>query len=109
MFLPWIIAFVFMNAVREELWFRATCLAEYGKYLGLNGANWVQAIIFTLAHSSPSLFKNPGFAAIYMGVIIVLGLGFGATMQKSGSVLGAILFHAGSDTPVILAAFSLVI
>jgi uncharacterized protein len=107
--LPWIIVFILMNAVREELWFRAIYLDQYRAYLGQNGANWMQAIIFTLAHSSMSLFKNPTFTAIYFGIILVLGLGFGAIMLKGDSVLGSLLFHAGSDIPVILAAFSAVL
>jgi len=39
-------------------------------------------------------------------IVFFLGLAFGAIMQKTNSLLGSILFHAGTDIPVILGIFS---
>lgn len=101
---PWILAFVFLNGIREELLFRGLFLKKYESFLGVDTSNVLQAIIFSLAHLS--LMQFTPFVLIYHVLIFFLGLAFGAVMQKTDSVLGAILFHAGSDIPVIIAVFS---
>lgn len=101
---PWIATFVFLNGLREELWFRGLFLKKYEKLLGVDPSNLLQAVIFSLAHTS--LPFTP-FLLVYWVLTFFLGLGFGATMQKTDSVLGSILFHAGTDIPVIIAVFSL--
>jgi len=103
-FAPWIAAFVFFNALREELWFRGLFLKKYETFLGVELSNFLQAILFSLAHFLWP-FTLP-FALIYLIITFFLGLGFGAVMQKTDSVLAAILFHAGVDIPVILSVFS---
>jgi len=99
-FAPWIAAFVFSNSLREELWFRGLFLKKYESFLGADPSNLLQALIFSLAHLTP----KPNL--IYLVIFFFLGLGFGATMQKTDSLLGSILFHAGADIPAILSVFS---
>lgn len=101
---PWILVFIFLNALREELLFRGFFLKKYEEFLGADNSNLLQALIFSLAHIYIPL--NP-FLPIYLVLTFFLGLAFGAVMQKTDSILVSILFHAGADIPVILAVFSL--
>jgi membrane protease YdiL (CAAX protease family) len=103
---PWIAAFVCLNAIREELLFRGFFLKTAQTFLRADQSNLVQAIYFSLAHISIPL--SPVFL-IYLPAAFFLGLGFAAVMQKTDSMLAAFLFHAGSDIPVMLATFSILV
>jgi len=100
---PWILAFVFSNSLREELWLRGLFLKKYESLLGVGASNFLQATIFALAHLgaryTPTLL-------IFLVITFFLGLAFGAVMQKTDSLLASVLFHAGSDIPAILGMFS---
>jgi len=102
--LPWILAFVFLNGIREEILFRGLFLKKYNTFIGADISNVLQAIIFSLAHLSVPFNL---FVFIYLILTFFLGLAFGAVIQKTDSLVGAILFHAGADIPVIIAVFSL--
>jgi len=101
--LPWILIFIFLNGIREEILFRGLFLKKYDYFLGVDTSNVLQAIIFSLAHLSAQFTL---FEFIYLILTFFLGLAFGAIIQKTDSLLGAILFHAGADIPVIIAVFS---
>jgi len=100
---PWILVFVFSNGLKEELQFRGFFLRKYESFLGTDLSNFLQTIIFTLPHLgetySPVLL-------VFLVIVFLLGLAFGAVIQKTNSLLGSILFHAGTDIPVILGIFS---
>lgn len=100
---PWILTFVFLNAIREEILFRGLFLKKYDTFLGGDTSNVLQAIIFSLAHLSAQITP---FTFIYLILSFFLGFAFGGVIQKTDSLLGAILFHAGADFPVIIAVFS---
>lgn len=101
---PWIAIFVFSNAIKEEILFRGLFLKKFEYFLGATPSNFLQATIFSLAHL---YVPFDSFLPIYLFMTFLLGLGFGAVVQKTDSALAAILFHAGADIPVILAVFSL--
>jgi membrane protease YdiL (CAAX protease family) len=101
--LPWILIFIFLNGIREEILFRGLFLKKYETFLGVDTSNLLQAIIFSLAHLSTQLTP---FLFIYLILTFFLGFAFGAVTQKTDSLFGAILFHAGADIPVIIAVFS---
>lgn len=100
---PWIFSFVFANGFKEEIQFRGLFLKKYEMFLGLDVSNFLQAMVFTSAHLGES-YSSVFF--VFLVLVFLLGLGFGAVMQKTDSVLGSVLFHAGSDIPVILGIFS---
>jgi membrane protease YdiL (CAAX protease family) len=102
---PLLAVFVSANSLREELLFRGIFLKEYEIFLGADTANILQAVIFALAHFSLPFSET---SMILLVVVFFLGLGFGAVMQKTDSLLGAFLFHAGADIPFMLAVFSLI-
>jgi len=100
---PWILAFVLSNGLREELWFRGLFLKKYEFFLGVDTSNFLQAIIFSLSHLGS---QYTPFLLIFLVITFFLGLAFGAVMQKTDSLLGSILFHAGTDIPAVLGYFS---
>jgi uncharacterized protein len=90
---------VLLNGLREELWFRGLFLKRYERFLGPGASNVLTAIIFTSFHVqvqyTPQLLP-------FLGFTFILGLVLGSLMQRSGSILGSVLFHAGSDIPIFL-------
>jgi membrane protease YdiL (CAAX protease family) len=100
---PWIFTFILANGIREELLFRGLFLKKYQFFLGLPLSNFLQAAIFVLPHFGESY--SP-VMAIFLVITFLLGLAFGAIIQRTNSLLGSILFHAGADIPVILGIFS---
>ncbi len=106
--LPWILPIVLLNGIREELLYRGLFLKKFEPKLGAKVSNFLQAIIFSLSHSVAGI----GFSAYtpYLGVLVVftfsLGLIWGYIMQRTDSIIGSTIFHAGSDIPVFLGIFS---
>lgn len=106
--LPSILVIVLANGVREELLYRGIFLGKLGVVFGAFGSNLLQAIFFSLSHTVAgrgSIAYTP-FTAGFVLLTFLLGLLWGSLMQRTGSVLGPVLFHAGSDIPVFLGIFS---
>jgi len=101
--LPWILVFVFSNGIKEEIQFRGLFLKKYETLLGVDPSNLLQSMIFALAHIGETY--SP-IILLFLFIVFLLGLAFGAVMQKTNSLIGSILFHAGTDIPVILGIFS---
>ena len=106
--MPWIMPIVLLNGVREELLYKGLFLKKFESKLGLKASNFLQAIIFSLSHSVAGVGLNAYTPFIWILVIFTfsLGLAWGYIMQRTDSVLGSILFHAGTDIPVFLGIFS---
>ncbi len=106
--LPWIIPVVFLNGVREELLYRGLFLRKFVIALGAGTSNVLQAIIFSLSHSVAGIGANTYTPFIWALVVFTLSLGlaWGYLMQRTNSVIGSVLFHAGTDIPVFLGIFS---
>ena len=100
---PWVFSFVFVNGFKEELQFRGLFLKKYKIFLGLDFSIFLQAMVFASAHLGET-YSSVSF--VFLVLVFFLGLAFGAVMQKTDSLLGSFLFHAGSDIPVILGIFS---
>jgi len=68
-----------------------------------NGANFLQAVIFSLAHISVQYTP-----ALLVFLVITFSLGFiwGFLIQKTNSLLAAIFFHAAMDIVVVIGIFS---
>jgi uncharacterized protein len=106
--LPWIIPIVLLNGVREELLYRGLFLKKYEIKLGPKTSNLLQAIIFSLSHSVAGVGLNSYTPFIWALVIFTfaLGLAWGYIMQRTDSIIGSVLFHAGTDIPVFIGIFS---
>jgi membrane protease YdiL (CAAX protease family) len=106
--LPWIIPIVLLNGIREELLYRGLFLKKYEVKLGPKTANLLQAIIFSLSHSVAGVGLNTYTPFIWALVIFTfaLGLVWGYIMQRTDTIIGSVLFHAGTDIPVFIGIFS---
>jgi membrane protease YdiL (CAAX protease family) len=106
--IPWIIPIVFLNGVREELLYRGLFLKKYEVVLGAKTSNLLQALIFSLSHSVAGVGLNAYTPFIWalVAFTFILGLVWGYIMQRTDSIIGSVLFHAGTDIPVFLGIFS---
>jgi membrane protease YdiL (CAAX protease family) len=101
--LPWLLIFVLANAAQEELLFRGLFLRKLQPFFGKLLSNFMIVFIFTLLH------RGAGYSSsdlIFLAVLIPLALAWGYIMQKTDSIWGSILFHAGMDIPIMLGIFS---
>jgi membrane protease YdiL (CAAX protease family) len=100
---PWILIAVLANAANEELLFRGLFLRKlepfYGKFL----SNCLIVLVFTGLHLGVTYTRDQ---MVFLAVILPLSLAWGYVMQKTDSVWGSILFHAGTDIPIFLAIYS---
>jgi len=103
-----ILIIVFANGFREELLYRGLFLKKYEPLLGSKSSNLLQAIIFSLSHTVAGIGTSSytPFIAVLVVFTLALGLLWGLVMQKTNSLLGSVLFHAGSDISVFLGIFS---
>jgi len=97
--LPWILIFIFFNAFMEELWFRALFLKKLEPLIGGKTALVITSLVFAGVHISSTYVID---IMVFMVLLMVLGLLWGWLMQKSDSIWGSVLFHAGADVVVIL-------
>jgi uncharacterized protein len=100
---PALVVLVLMNGLREELWFRGLFLKKYGKLLSPWSSNLLAAVIFTSFHVQVQYSAS---ILPFLAVTLVNGLFLGWLMQKSGSLLASVLFHAGTDLPIFLVYLS---
>jgi len=101
--LPWILVFVFANASLEEILYRGLFLRKLEPFFGKFLSSFLIAFIFTFLHLGVSYTVNQ---YIFLAILVPLALVWGWITQKTDSVWGSILFHAGMDIPVILGIFS---
>ena len=106
--MPWIMPIVLLNGVREEILYRGLFLKRFEAELGSKTSNLLQAIIFSLSHSVAGVGPSAYTPFIWVLVLFTfsLGLAWGYIMQRTDSILGSILFHAGTDIPVFIGVFS---
>jgi membrane protease YdiL (CAAX protease family) len=101
--IPWILIFVLSNAALEELWFRGLFMRKLDPFFGKFISNFLIAVVFTLLHGSVTYTLNNYF---FLAILFPLALAWGYVMQKTDSIWGSILFHAGMDIPIVLGLFS---
>jgi membrane protease YdiL (CAAX protease family) len=99
--LPWILTFIFANALMEELWFRGIFLKKFEPFLGSVLALILTSVVFTFAHIGATY--TDGFGLLrFLALLFPLSLAWGYLMQKTDSIWGSVLFHAGADLLVIV-------
>ena len=101
--IPWIAMFVLANAFSEELLFRGLLLPRLAPLAGAGPAILVTTVAFALWHLSASYAQD---MVIFLGVVFVLGLAWALITYKTDSLWGAVLFHAGTDIPIVLTFFA---
>lgn len=99
---PWILIFIAANGAMEELLFRGVFLKNCEPVFGLNRANVLTAVVFSLAHMQVSYTAD---VPIFLVIVFLLGLGLGHVMQRTDSLIAPVLFHAGADIPFMVDIF----
>jgi uncharacterized protein len=102
--MPWILLYVLSNAFMEELLFRGIFLKRYEAFLGKGLALWLATIVFTVAHYQAGYVVN---SILFLVQIFPFALAWGWLMQKTDSLWGSVLFHAGGDCIIIYNIFLL--
>ena len=100
---PWILIFVLANGFMEELLFRGIFLKRLEPLVGALTANVLTALTFALAHARVAYAKD---VLAFVGITFVLGLVWGYIIQKTDSLIGSWLFHAGADVLIIVGIFA---
>ena len=101
--IPWLLISALANGTLEELWFRGLFLRKLQPFFGNFISIFLIAFVFTLMHGSVTYTASN---AIFLAIVFPLALAWGYVMQKTDSVWGSILFHAGMDIPIFLGIFS---
>jgi membrane protease YdiL (CAAX protease family) len=101
--LPWLLVFVVANATQEELLFRGLFLRKLQPFFGKFISIFLIAVVFTALHLGVTYTAAQ---RIFIAVLFPLALAWGYVMQKTDSMWGSILFHAGMDIPIMLGIFS---
>lgn len=100
---PWILLFVLANGFMEELLFRGLFLKRYGSVLGAVPAIMVTALVFTAVHLNVNYAED---LWSFLAIALLLGLTWGWLIQKTDSLIGSLLFHAGADCLIITGIFA---
>ncbi len=99
---PWILLFVVSNGLMEELLFRGLFLGRYERLIGTWPAIVSTALSFTLAHTqvkyAPELIP-------FLVVLLGLSIAWGWLIQRTRSLWGSAIFHAGADLLIIIPIF----
>ena len=101
--LPYLLVFVLVNAAYEELLFRGIFLRKLEPFFGRFLANLLTAIVFACSHSAVTYSSD---ILLFLFGALLSALAWGWLMQKTDSLWGSILFHAGLDIPIMLGIFS---
>ncbi len=100
---PWLLIFVLANAAQEELLCRGLFLRKLQPFFGSFLSICLIAFVFTLLHRGVTYTSSE---AIFLAVLVPLALAWGYIMQKTDSIWASVLFHAGTDIPIMLGIFS---
>jgi membrane protease YdiL (CAAX protease family) len=100
---PWILIFVLANGFNEELLYRGLFLKRYEAFLGKGLSNLLAASVFTLAHVQVTYVSD---LRQFLFILFPLALVWGYLMQKTDSLWGSVIFHAGADCMIIFGIFA---
>ena len=101
--IPWVLIFVLANGTLEELLFRGLFLRKLEPFIGKFLSNLLVALVFTVLHRGAFYTSQE---AVFLAVLFPLALVWGYIMQKTDGIWGSILFHAGTDIPIVLGIFA---
>lgn len=106
--MPWLLPIVLANGLREELLYRGLFLRKFENPLGNRLSILLQALIFSLSHSVAGigLTQYTPYISVLVVATLILGLVLGYLMQRTKSIIGPILLHAGTDIPIFIGIFS---
>ena len=100
---PWILSFVLANGFFEELMSRGLFLKKFEPLLGAPLSNLLTASVFAIGHAGVTYSAD---VLVFVAITFVFALIWGYLMQKTGSLWGSALFHAGADMLIMIGIFS---
>jgi len=100
---PWLLIYVLANGAMEELLFRGLFLRKLEPFFGKILSNFMIAFVFTALHGAANYTADQ---YLFLVILFPLALAWGYIMQKTDSMWGSMLFHAGMDIPIMLGIFS---
>ena len=100
---PWILVFVLANGALEELLYRGLFLKKLEPFMGPNSSNLLLALTFAIPHLGVTYTSD---ISTFFVILLILGLAWGYIIQRTDSLLAAILFHAGADVVLVIGLFS---
>ncbi len=100
---PWVLLAALANGTLEEILFRGLFLRKLEPFFGKSLANVLIALVFTVLHQG-AYYTSDQY--IFLAATALVALAWGYVMQKTDSVWGSILFHAGMDIPIFLGIFA---
>jgi membrane protease YdiL (CAAX protease family) len=100
---PWVLLAALANGTLEEVLFRGLFLRKLEPFFGKFLANVLIALVFTVLHQG-AYYTSDQY--IFLAATALVALAWGYVMQKTDSVWGSILFHAGMDIPIFLGIFA---
>lgn len=101
--IPWLLIYILANATMEELLFRGLFLRKLEPFFGKFFSNFIIAFVFTALHGAANYTVDN---YLFLLILFPLAFAWGYIMQKTDSIWGSILFHAGMDIPIMLGIFS---
>jgi membrane protease YdiL (CAAX protease family) len=101
--IPWVLIYVLANGTLEELMFRGLFLRKLEPFLGKFFSNFSIALVFTVLHRG-AFYTSEQY--VFLAIVFPLALAWGYLMQKTDSIWGSVLFHAGMDIPIVLGLFA---
>ena len=102
--IPMVMVFSLANGFREELVYRAVFLKGFQANIGLIATIFVTTLVFTLAHVDVSY--TPANLILFAIVLVLIGVVGSLIMIKTGSLIGAVLFHCGADVLLLMGMLS---
>ena len=100
---PWILLYILSNAFAEELLYRGVFLKRYEPFLGKWLSLLVTALAFSLSHMQVAYVAS---TVQFVALLFPFALVWGWMMQKTDSLWGSVLFHAGGDCMIIFAIYA---
>ncbi len=98
---PWILVIILADGFMEELLFRGLFLKKYASFIGAKLSILLTALIYTLTHLQVTFAPE---LVSFLIIVFILGLVWGYIIQKTDSLWGSVLFHAGADALIIIQA-----
>jgi membrane protease YdiL (CAAX protease family) len=95
----WILLYVFSVSFLEEVLVRGLFLRAYTDLLGRIWGHLSLALVFVSAHVP--LAWSSG-TPVFLLKVLLLGLALGFVVEKTKSLWGAVLLHAGANLPILL-------
>ncbi len=103
---PWILVYALSRGFMEELLYRGLFLRRLEPLIGANASNLLTAMVFTMAHTKAYLSHAVPNVVAAAGITLALGLILGWLMQKTESLIGPALVHAGADILIVVGILS---